>query len=661
MEEDFSLVPSFQNTAGEDSDIESIDLPRVISLCSSAVRKDPNSPFLSFALGEGHRLKGDSSEADRHYELALEKTRGLGEHLLLIELFEERGLDLWMEKAKEQLVELKLDMGITSLPLLSAHFRKKGLDFLKEGDEERARAAFMFARRLDPSRIENYLPLLRLNIGERKLREALEIATSMVPCLTDLHNQSVIFSSVFLLLCLAIPLALAAGIWGFVFRHIPPIQHRVFECLPNRLPSTPRAVTAWTIIALPFLWGFPVFLLTLSVIALVWVLFSRRERLLVLLLLLILVASPLLLTAFDLLRTPVDPASQLYLLSQVQKSGWERELEERLAALLEERGEDFDLSFALGLLRKRRGDFALAKEAYEAALLLDPGSSVVHNNLGNVYFATGDYEKAAETYTRANQLDPESAVAHYNLAQVYREILKFRESTDELAEASRLDFHLVRTSTETSSDHFNRAVVDAVLPPLFFWRKIFRQPWRWEALTRSPFRNLSLSAAVWFFVLILLGSCVKGRELGQRCSLCGRPICVKCREKFEQQPVCPFCEWKVSAAKSENVQERLVMAIPRRSGILARVEAGILGLIYPGTGHLFLGAVGRGIFFSLLASLLVSHLFLVDLALGRPPLSSLGNLSPHKTLLMVILGLTWIWSMISVFRRKERPWLLREI
>lgn len=328
--------------------------------------------------------------------------------------------------------------------------------------------------------------------------------------------------------------------------------------------------------------------------------------------------------------------------------------------MLEKVGEDFDLDFALGLLRKRRGNFAGAIEAYEAAIRLNPRSSVAYNNLGNVYFATRDYETAIEMYKRAVQLDSRSAVAHYNLAQVYQETLDFRESTEERRTASRLDFHLVRAASEASSDHFNRAVVDGTIPSAVLWPEVFSQLSLWEDWRGSPLRDLSLSASIIFLVLIFMSKYFKRGELGLRCSLCGRPVCVKCREKFEEEAVCPACDWRVSAAKSENLQVRLLKSIPRRSGILARVEAAILTILYPGTGHVFLGAVGRGLFFAILASLLISHLFLTELAHGRPLLISLRGQTLDRTLLLAVLGLTWVWSLMSVSRRKERPWPSKE-
>lgn len=329
--------------------------------------------------------------------------------------------------------------------------------------------------------------------------------------------------------------------------------------------------------------------------------------------------------------------------------------------MLEEVSQDFDLNFALGLLKKRRGDFLQAKEAYEAALLLDPTSSLVHNNLGNVYFATEDHEKAIEMYERAAQLDPQSGMPHYNLAQVYQRTLRFKEATAERKKASELDFQLVRSSAEIATEHFNRAVVDGVLSPQFLWQEVFHQLWRWEDLKRSPLRGLSISAAISLLSLLLLSKFLKKGELGSRCTLCGRPICVSCRGSFKEKPVCYACEWRISGAKSENIRSSLVEAIPRHSGILARVEAGILNILYPGTGHLFLGAVGRGIFYAFVASLLISHLFLINLAQGRSLVTSLGGLSSGKLVLLGILGLTWIWSLISVSRRKERPWPSREV
>jgi len=89
MEEGFRVVPAFQKVL-RNGEATSLSLPAVIAAYDWAISQDPGSPFLSFALGEAHRLRGNGSEADRHYDQGLSKAKGVGEHVLLIELFEKR-------------------------------------------------------------------------------------------------------------------------------------------------------------------------------------------------------------------------------------------------------------------------------------------------------------------------------------------------------------------------------------------------------------------------------------------------------------------------------------------------------------------------------------------------------------------------------------------
>ncbi len=658
MERGFGLIPAFQQVLVGEESPEPLDLHWVVSVYNRAIDREPHNPWYHFALGEAYRL-GGSSEADRYYLLSLRKVSGRGGHLLLIELFENRGLDSWADDLRQKLLELKLDSGASSLPLLSSHFRDRGTKYVKEGDLIRGRRALEFAQELDPFQFENHLSLLKLSIRERKWGRAMGAAISMVTALRGFQNQSAVLSLLLLQLSLAVPLGLVVGFWGIFFRLIPSMQHLVFENIPTRVPLLPRVVGSWAVLAAPLLLGLPVYLFTLFAIALVWTLLSRRERALVSLLLLSLIVSPLISRAYYLLRSPRDFETQSHLLSLVQLSPWESGLEKRLASQASQSG-DFASNFSLGLLRKRRGDFSGAKKAYEAALLVSPRNSLVHNNLGNVYFATGDYAKATELYEKAINEDPKKTIPHYNLAQVYLKTLRFREQTAELEKASELNFGLVRSLTDRASEHFNRAVADETLSTKLLWQMVFRQFWKWESLRNSPFRDISFSAAGFLVLALLLSRFATRREFGLRCALCGRPICPRCRGTFGESWVCPSCEWRVSGTQSEDIQKRFMEKITRRAAILARVEGGVLSFLYPGTGHFFSGAFGRGLFFSLFASLVVSRLFLIDLAQAKPPILTPWSLDSGQTLLVGILGLIWVWSLVSLLRRKETLWPSKE-
>ncbi len=70
----------------------------------------------------------------------------------------------------------------------------------------------------------------------------------------------------------------------------------------------------------------------------------------------------------------------------------------------------------LGVAYERKGDRALARREYEAALRKDGKSFQARVNLGNIHLADKDYSKARDEYLKALELRPGNAEATNNLA-----------------------------------------------------------------------------------------------------------------------------------------------------------------------------------------------------------------------------------------------------
>lgn len=68
-----------------------------------------------------------------------------------------------------------------------------------------------------------------------------------------------------------------------------------------------------------------------------------------------------------------------------------------------------------GILEDERGRFTPAETAHRAALVLDPGRSALHNNLGYNLLLQGQSIAAAAEFRRAIEIEPRSVIAHNNL------------------------------------------------------------------------------------------------------------------------------------------------------------------------------------------------------------------------------------------------------
>ncbi len=71
---------------------------------------------------------------------------------------------------------------------------------------------------------------------------------------------------------------------------------------------------------------------------------------------------------------------------------------------------------ALGAAKKKKGDTAGAKAAYELALKADPDDSKTLYNLGNIHKDAQQFEEAIATYKKAIAANPKYTEAYYNLA-----------------------------------------------------------------------------------------------------------------------------------------------------------------------------------------------------------------------------------------------------
>ena len=84
------------------------------------------------------------------------------------------------------------------------------------------------------------------------------------------------------------------------------------------------------------------------------------------------------------------------------------------------------------------GKLKEAEAALQEALLIDPGSSMLHLNLGNLQDQAGKKDEALKSYLKALELDPKSLNAHYNLGLLYVELGKKQEARQAFEAALKL-------------------------------------------------------------------------------------------------------------------------------------------------------------------------------------------------------------------------------
>ena len=91
------------------------------------------------------------------------------------------------------------------------------------------------------------------------------------------------------------------------------------------------------------------------------------------------------------------------------------------------------------LLKEMKYDKAV--EAFNRALVDNPGSGEIYVELGFAYRLMNDFEKAKNAYLKAIELDPKDADAHLRLGEVYRMI--------NMEERAEKEFGIYRELTST--------------------------------------------------------------------------------------------------------------------------------------------------------------------------------------------------------------------
>ena len=93
----------------------------------------------------------------------------------------------------------------------------------------------------------------------------------------------------------------------------------------------------------------------------------------------------------------------------------------------------------VGIAHYRAGRLAEAEACYRRVLVLQPGHSVSHYNLGVVLQEQGKLDEAIAAYRRAIRITPQFALPYCNLGNVLKGQGKLKEATAAFFEAIRLD------------------------------------------------------------------------------------------------------------------------------------------------------------------------------------------------------------------------------
>lgn len=117
---------------------------------------------------------------------------------------------------------------------------------------------------------------------------------------------------------------------------------------------------------------------------------------------------------------------------------FDMEDESTIASYLEDAHLGAEAWAALGLVRIRSGNREEAQQAFDTALLRDPGHYRVKTNLANMTLEAGQTDQAIRMYEEVLKLNPEYALAHHNLGAAYRKKGQIDKSVYHIKRGQRL-------------------------------------------------------------------------------------------------------------------------------------------------------------------------------------------------------------------------------
>ncbi|NOT35013.1 MAG: tetratricopeptide repeat protein [Candidatus Eisenbacteria bacterium] len=505
---------------------------------------------------------------------------------------------------------------IPALPVESRVFHRRGLDALHSGQVAEGIRLIRASAALDPGFVSPHARLARWYLYREPSQALHELGV-----LTHLLRHSfqlqfdVIANALFGLLHALFFGFLASGV-VLVVVHERELRHMWEERLARVISPFTARVWTWVLLALPLLLGFGIATPVLLYLGMLWTQFKGRERVIPIGLALMVALAPLAGRVTGLLALPLRDDSPPFL--GVMTLEHETFTPARLAGVrrLSERHPDNPfVSFGLGWVARRGGDFSSAEAAYRLTLRSNPEDDRATNNLANLLAIRGDSNGALELYRRAIAIQPENAAAYFNMGQVHTRRFDYHSANEAYSRAAALDFDLVQTYQSASRDG-SLPLADQWIKPGSAWKAMLtpdarehtsaQLPPAWRGLreARGPFT--SLLGVVVFGLGITLSMLWHKRLPLRACSNCDAVICRRCAVRRRELALCPDCA--NAEVRAESPEFARVLLNQRRRTVQRTyrgVRTGLAGLL-PGYGFFAFRRVFLGFSFATAAVMLIA-------------------------------------------------------
>ena len=531
----------------------------------------------------------------------------------------------------DKIYQYKLDHGIKNLSNFSAFLLRSSEKLIRQGKFEKAVEYSEYAQMLSP----NYPPAYT-NLGKAYwAQNRFSIFSMFVGWFKSLsatftnYNFSVfLFANFLLFFLVAFLLVIAVFSIMSVCKYFKLLIHDMGHVFPSTFPLTLLVLWGIFIFSIPFFFHISIFLIFFFWLLLLFIYHSRKEQQIIIIYALFLLLSPFLiqLISNSLVTSSTGVFHQLY---QVNEGNWDGETEEKLVKWTENHPSDVDAVFSLGLIQKRKGEYAKAEKCYKKVLEVDSDYYRALCNLANVLLATGKVDMAIETCKRCLEINQASVEGYYNLSRAYLSKYMFSEGNESFNRAKELDAKRVDYYSKIYSENANRTVIDLAIPLSLFWEETFKpaeekklfSSYIWERLFKGIPFSYCYSVLFIFLVFVCLVF-INRNEFGfaVSCEYCGVAVCRRCRRLIYENYLCKQCAGifkgkgeHTTSVKGKEGKMIQIEKYQKRSVIIGK----ILSMILPGAGHLWSGHPFRGsvvlfFFFFILLGLVYSNGIVVN-------------------------------------------------
>ncbi|HWP49088.1 MAG TPA: tetratricopeptide repeat protein [Candidatus Limnocylindrales bacterium] len=572
------------------------------------------------------------------------------------------------EEAKQKLREVntkKQEVGLESLiPASDVVIRESELirgDFAAQVD------LLEMASKLAPYNWRARFALAKLHISKGNLYGfVVESLRGLKDKILDIYTLYASLNKTLEILALSLFTAFSLVIlFSFVQVHRA-LFHDIQERLPGSLPLLPISIMGWVFLAI-VLWIGGVFWFILLLSILTWGYleplgkrFIKAFLVFVFLLPLILLIMGITLNAY---HTPYIKA-----LRDLSYGIYSGETEKIFKEALQSDPFNPEASFSLALINKKKGFLEAAEKGYRELIERSYQLDKVYTNLGNVYYAEKKFNEAIKAYESALEENPKLFSAHYNLAQaLWQDPGSSEKAAGELDQAQRLDydrFNKIREIAGTSS-HYNLVLVDEWLPryapfigSLKLWQPGYEASKKiWNLFSRldNPLYLLGVAPFSWWILIKALDRFQRKTGYAYYCEMCGDPICKYCQQGSGTRKLCTSCSYifaKRGVVKPGKREEKIRQV--KRYEQARRWTARITSLLLPGSGHIYLGYMGKGFVIGGLIAVLFFHLSLQNIFLyAYEGISTPNTFAVFLTEWIILLSI-YVFTLRDIFSLAPR-------